>query len=55
MSATVTGTEVGDATVTPAVAADKKTTTVDVRTFNGAGLPADPGFICTPCAETGHA
>jgi hypothetical protein len=44
MSATVTGTQAGYATVTPAVAPDKKTTTVDVRTFNGSGSPADYGF-----------
>ena len=44
LSATVTGTDAGQATVTPTVAADKKTTTVDVRTFNGGGIAADRGF-----------
>jgi hypothetical protein len=44
IAATVTGTEAGYATVTPTVAADKQTTSVDVRTFDGAGAPADRGF-----------
>ena len=44
LSATVTGTDAGHATVTPTVAADQKTTTVDVRTFNGGGTAADRGF-----------
>ena len=44
IAATVTGTEAGYATVTPTVAADKKTTSVDVRTFDGTGAPADRGF-----------
>jgi hypothetical protein len=44
LSATVTGTAPGIVTVTPAVAADKATTTVDVRTFDGAGAAADRPF-----------
>ena len=44
LSATVTGTDPGQVTVTPAVAADKATTAVDVRTFNGAGVATDRGF-----------
>ncbi|MGI8730192.1 MAG: hypothetical protein ACR2LK_09425 [Solirubrobacteraceae bacterium] len=45
LNATVTGAQSGQVTVTPAVAPDKKTTTVDVRTFDGvAGTPADRGF-----------
>jgi hypothetical protein len=45
INATITGTAPGQITVTPAVAADKKTTTVDVRTFDGvAAAPADRGF-----------
>jgi hypothetical protein len=44
LSATVTGIEPGQVTVTPAVAADKSTTAVDVRTFDGAGVAADRGF-----------
>ncbi|MGH2839676.1 MAG: hypothetical protein ACRDKY_02485 [Solirubrobacteraceae bacterium] len=47
LSATVTGTSAGQATVTPAVAADKKTTTVDVRTFDGGGAADDRGFHLT--------
>jgi hypothetical protein len=46
LTATVTGTDPGSATVTPTVAADKLTTTVDVRTFTGA-LPDDHGFHLT--------
>ncbi len=42
MTATVTGTAAGLVTVTPAVAAGN--TTVDVRTFDGAGAPADRPF-----------
>lgn len=41
---TVTGTTPGLVTVTPALAADKKTTTVDVRTFDVDGSAADHGF-----------
>lgn len=47
LSATVTGTSPGQVTVSPAVAADKKTTAVDVRTFDGAGAVADRGFHLT--------
>ena len=47
LSATVTGTAAGQAAVTPTVAADKKTTTVDVRTFDGGGAAADRGFHLT--------
>lgn len=42
MSTAVTGTDPGMVTATPTVAAGN--TTVDVRTFNGAGAPADRGF-----------
>ena len=41
LSATITGATPGEITVTPTVAADKKTTTVEVRTFNSAGTAAD--------------
>ncbi|MGI9096940.1 MAG: hypothetical protein ACR2H2_00310 [Solirubrobacteraceae bacterium] len=44
LSATVTGTDPGQVTVTPTVAADKSTTAIDVRTFDGAGVAADRGF-----------
>ena len=44
LSATVTGIAPGIVTVTPTVAADKATTAVDVRTFDGAGAPADHPF-----------
>lgn len=44
LSATATGTAPAQITTTPAVAADKKTTTVDVRTFDGSGTAADRGF-----------
>jgi hypothetical protein len=44
LSATVTGTAPGMVTVTPTVAADKATTAVDVRTFDGAGAAADRPF-----------
>lgn len=44
LAATVTGTTAGQVTVTPTVSADKKTTSVDVRTFSGAGVAADRGF-----------
>jgi len=44
LRATVTGTDPGIVTVTPALAADKKTTTVDVRTFDADGTAADHGF-----------
>jgi hypothetical protein len=47
LSATVIGTSAGQVTVTPTVAADKQTTTVDVRTFDGGGAPADHGFHLT--------
>lgn len=47
LSATVTGTTAGQVTVTPTVAADKKTTAVDVRTFSGAGLASDRAFHVT--------
>jgi hypothetical protein len=42
LSATVTGTTAGQVTATPALAAGN--TTVDVRTFDGAGAPADRAF-----------
>jgi hypothetical protein len=41
LSATITGATPGEVTVTPTVAADKKTTTVEVHTFNSAGTAAD--------------
>ena len=44
LAATITGTAAGQTAVTPTVAADKKTTTVDVRTFDGSGAAADRGF-----------
>jgi hypothetical protein len=44
LSATVTGTAPGMVTVTPTVAADKATTAVDVRTFDGTGAAADRPF-----------
>ena len=44
LSATVTGSAPAFITATPVVAADKKTTTVDVRTFEPDGDPADRGF-----------
>jgi hypothetical protein len=44
LAATITGTDPGQVAVTPVVAADKKTTTVDVRTFDGSGAVADRGF-----------
>jgi hypothetical protein len=44
LRATVIGTAPGVVTVTPALAADKQTTTVDVRTFDMDGTPADHGF-----------
>ena len=44
LSATISGTAPGQVTVTPTVAPDKKTTGVDVRTFNGTGVAADRGF-----------
>lgn len=44
LSATVTGTDPGLVTVVPTVAADKKSTTVDVRTFDPAGAATDLGF-----------
>jgi len=47
LSATVIGTTPGQVTATPTVAADKKTTTVDVRTFSGVGVAADRGFHLT--------
>jgi hypothetical protein len=42
LSATVTGTSAGQVTVTPAPASGN--TTVDVRTFDGTGAPADRAF-----------
>jgi hypothetical protein len=45
MSATITGTDAGQVTVTPAVAAGN--TNVDVRTFNGAGTATDRPFHLT--------
>jgi len=50
LSATVTGTAAGQVTVTPTVAADKKTTTVDVRTFDGGGTAA-AGSMWSPPAS----
>jgi hypothetical protein len=47
LSATVTGTAAGQVTVSPTVAADKKTTSVDVRTFDGVGVAADRAFDLT--------
>lgn len=47
LSATITGAAPGQVTVTPAVAADGKTTTVAVHTFNGAGADANRGFHLT--------
>jgi len=44
LSATLTGTTAGQVVVNPTVAADKKTTRVDVNTFNGAGAADDRGF-----------
>ncbi len=44
MSTTLTGTTPGQISVNPTLAADKKTTGVDVRTFNGTGVAADRGF-----------
>ena len=44
LSAIVTGAAPAFITATPVVAADKKTTTVDVRTFEPDGDPADRGF-----------
>ena len=44
LSATVTGAAPAFITATPVVAADKKTTTVDVRTFEPDGDGADRGF-----------
>ncbi len=44
LAATITGTDPGQVAVTPVVAADKKTTTVDVRTFDGSGAVAARGF-----------
>lgn len=44
LNATMTGTAPGQVTVTPTVAADKKTTTVDVRTFGSSLTAADRGF-----------
>jgi len=47
LSATITGTMPGQVTVTPTVAADKKLTAVDVRTFDGGGAAANRGFHLT--------
>jgi hypothetical protein len=44
LSATITGADPGSVTVTPDVAADKKTTAVTVRTFTPAGAAADRAF-----------
>lgn len=44
LAATTTGTAPGQIAVTPTVAADKKTTTVGVRTFDGSGAVADRGY-----------
>ena len=45
LTATITGTDPGQVSVTPTVAADKRTTTVDVRTFSGdLASPVDRGF-----------
>ena len=43
-AATLTGTDPGQVTVTPTVAADRSTTAVDVRTFNAAGVAIDRAF-----------
>ena len=43
-AATVTGTDPGQVTVTPTVAADRSTTAVEVRTFNGTGVATDRPF-----------
>ena len=43
-NATITGTAPGQVAVNPTVAADRSTTSVEVRTFNGAGAAADRGF-----------
>ncbi len=47
LSTAITGTSPGQIAVVPTVAADKKTTTVDVRTFDGAGAAADRAFHLT--------
>lgn len=47
LSATLVGTTPGQVTATPTVAGDKKTTTVDVRTFSSAGVALDHGFHLT--------
>ena len=44
LQATITGGAPGMITVTPTVAVDKATTTVDVRTWNGNNMDADRGF-----------
>ena len=44
LTATITGTDAGQVTVTPTVAANKATTAVDVRTFNGDGVATDRPF-----------
>jgi hypothetical protein len=44
LQATITGGAPGMITVTPTVAADKATTTVEVRTWNGNNAVADRGF-----------
>ena len=41
------GTDGGEISVSPAAAADRKTTTVDVRTFTSAGAAADRAFHLT--------
>lgn len=44
LSATIAGASAGQIAVDPTVAANKATTTVTVRTFNGAGAATDRGF-----------
>ena len=43
-AATLTGTEAGQVTATPTVAADRSTTAVDVRTFNATGAATNRAF-----------
>lgn len=44
LTSTLVGTAPGEITVNPNLAADRQTTTVDVRTFDSAGTPADHAF-----------
>lgn len=44
VATSVIGTTPGQIAANPSLAADKKTTTVDVRTFSGAGAPEDHAF-----------